>query len=271
MKKNTRLKLGALGILLVIIAYFCIVNSQVVGELDEVKQLAVTDNSEGVAKERGSYLWNVSAYFTKGDIICGRVTEPQLKEPGWLQCLEPPNLEDPRYGEIVLPHIFVYLDLLSENMERVSRVEMVWVNDPNAKPPLNQHLYIYNMSYIFENSTVSDYYPVEKVPGTIWVVLTPDGAPKNGTYTLEVWTLGGAAPPQDNPPTNIALGKRAIGYRFAFLLPLGVFFAICGVLSIFIGSFPKIIERKGKKRTDKFSLGKRKRFRAVKVFTFLYC
>lgn len=250
MKRKTRMKLCAFGILLVIIAFFCVANSQILVELDEVEELALTDNSEGVAKQRGSYLWNVSANFTKGDIICGRLTEPQYKIPGWLQCLEPANPSDPRYGKIVLHNIYVYLELLNETMGLVSKVEMVWVNDPNAKPPLNQHLYIYNMSYLFPNSSVSDYYPVEQVPGTIWIVLTPRGAPKNGTYTLRVSAFGSTTPPQDNPPTLIALGKRLLGYPFTFLLSIGISLTICGTACIIVGVFPEVIERerKGLKR-----------------------
>lgn len=263
MKKNTRIKLAVFGVLLVIIGYFCVRSSQALVPLNEVEELGLTDNSEGVAKQRGSYLWNVSAYFAEGDIICGRLTEPQYKTPGWLNCLEPVNPFDPRYGKINLPNIFVYLELLSEDMELISKVEMVWVNDPNAKPPMRDHLYIYNMSYIFENSTTSDYYPVETVPGTIWIVLTPDGAPCNGTYTLRVRAFGSAIPPQNNPPTHIALGKRLLDYPFSYLLPLGVFSAIVGVVLIFTGSFPKIIERKGRQKKRKVSLLlKRKRFRS---------
>jgi len=249
MKKNTRLKLGVFGILLVVIGYFCVTNSQVLVGLNKVEEIALADNSQKVAQERGSYLWNVSAYFTKGDIICARLTEPQPKEPGWLQCLEPANLFDPRYGKIELPNIYVYLKLFHNDAELVSEVEMVWVNDPYAKSPLDQHLYIYNMSYLFENSTVSDYHPVENVPGTIWIVLTR--APENGTYTLTVSAFGSTVPPRDQPPTHIALGKRLMGYPFAYLLPLGVFSAIVGVVLIFIGSFPKIIERERKTKKEK--------------------
>lgn len=251
MKSKTRIKLGAFGILLLIIGYFCVTNSQVSIALDEVEELALADNSEGVAQNRGSYLWNVSAYFTEGDIICGRLTEPQYKEPGWLDCLEPSNPFDPRYGKIELPNIYVYLELLDNEMGLISKVEMVWVNDPYAKAPLNLHLYIYNMSYLFANSTPSSYYPVEMVSGTIWIVLTPHGAPKNGTYTLKVSAFGSTVPPQNNPPTQIALGKRLFGYPFAYLLPLGAFFIIGGTASVIIGAFPRAVEWERKTSKNK--------------------
>jgi len=234
MKKNNRLKIGALGILLIFVAYFCVTNYQVPVELDEVEEVNRTEKSSS---------WNVTASFVEGDIICGLVLEPQYQIPGWLQCLEPAGYILP-YGYCKYPHIFVYLDLYKDD-ELVSKVEMVWVNDPYAKEPINMHLYVYNMSYVEKNSTMV-YHPVETVSGT-WVVLTPEGAPANGTYRLEVSASGAIPPPVNNPPTKIALGKRLISYPYTYLLPLGVVSASSGVVCIVIGGFPRIIERKQKK------------------------
>jgi hypothetical protein len=246
MRRNRRLKIGVFGVILIFIAYFLISNYQVPVELDEVKEVARTTNTlRNIAA--GNYSWNVTASFFKGDIICGLVQEPQPSSENisWLNFLEPPGTYEP-YGYINYPHIFVFLELYNGD-ELISKVEMVWVNDPNAKPPINAHLFLYNMSYLYDHEYK---FPVDTVANT-WIVLTPEGASADGNYTLKVFAFGAISPPNDIPPTNIALGRRLIGCPYTYFLPLGVCSAICGVFCIFISVFPKIIEREKRKLAER--------------------
>jgi len=242
MKRGRRFKIGILGVFLIAVGYFCATNSGIPVKLNDVEEVSRVNNSASA----GICSWNVSGWFAKGDVICGLVLEPQYKVPGWLQCLEPIG-DVPPYGFVDYPHIFVYLKLLDEGGDVVSWVEMLWVNDPNAKSPLNLHLYVYNMTYIFGGSSES-YFPVEVVWGTSWIVLTPEGAPHNGTYTLSVSAFGAISPPSDNPPTVIALGKRKIGYPYTYLLPLGIVLICGGLFANFVALFPYIVERKNVRR-----------------------
>lgn len=244
MKSSRRLKIGVLGTALILVAYFLIVNHQTPVRLETVDEVNAQINSLKNISE-GNYSWNVSASFVEGDIICGLVLEPLPSSEGisWLNILEPIGPVTP-YGYINYPHIFVYLELYNgDNL--VSKVEMVWVNDPEASPPVNAHLYVYNMSYVYANETAEPKYHYVETVGT-WVVLTPDGAPENGTYTLKVFAFGAIPPPDNVPPSRIALGKRLIGYPYTYFLALGIFSSICGVSCVVISIFPGIIERKKK-------------------------
>ena len=236
-KKRRRMKLGFLGMVLVLIGLFSVVNYNILVPQNIVKEVSATENGSTGTQ------WNVTGKFDAGDIICGLVLEPTYREPGWLDILEPMVLNHPRYGKILYPNIAVYLELYYEDGLLISKIEMIWINDPNAKPPVNLHLYIYNMTYLPENSSLSSYFPVEAVTGTSWIVLTPEGVKDSGNYTLKVSAFGAMPAPTDQPPSRIALGERLVGYPYWFLLPVGLCIIILGVTVMVIVLFPRIIEK----------------------------
>ena len=245
MKRSRRWKLFTFGIMLAIAGYLCIGNYNTPIIRESVNEVKATDNSG----KASSYSWNVTASFAKGDVICGLVLEPQYREPGWFQVLEPRGSVLP-YGYIEYPHIFVRLYLYNKDGNLIyPLIEMVWVNNPEAKEPVKSHFYIYNMTYLYDENSTNQYFPVDVVPGTSWIVLTPKGAPDNGTYTLKVSAFGASIPPVDNPPTRIALGKKSVmsDYPYTFLLPIGIGLVSSGVISILIAGFPQIIERRSKR------------------------
>jgi hypothetical protein len=245
MKRSRRWKLFAFGLILTIAGFLCLGNYNTPVIRESVIEVNATDNSS----KAGSYLWNVTASFAKGDIICGLVLEPQYKEPGWFLCLEPTG-DVPPYGYVEYPYIFVYLYLYNEHGDLVYPfIEMVWVNNPEAKEPVKFHFYIYNMTYMYNENSTNQYSPVDVVPGTSWIVLTPEGAPNNGVYTLKVSAFGARAPPVDDPPVRIALGKKlgTSDYPYTFLLPIGICLVASGGVSILIAGFPRIIERRSKR------------------------
>jgi len=242
MKKGRRLKLGISGLVLVFIGLFSIMNYNVSIPRNEVDEVAATENASIGTK------WNVTGKFIEGDIICGLVLEPVYEEPGWLNIMEPMVPEHPRYGSINFRNIAVYLELYYEDGSLVSKIEMIWVNNPEASSPVNLHLYIYNMTYLTENSTPSSYLEVETITGTSWVVLTSEGVEKSGDYTLEVSAFGAIPAPKDQPPSRIALGNRVIEQPYGFLFPVGLCAVVIGAVLMVIATFPSIIEKRNRER-----------------------
>lgn len=232
MKRDTRLRFAVYGAILLIASVACIFASQSPVEFENVEELRYYEN-----KADSPARWDVNATFNKGDIICGLML-PRHTE--WVMSpLEAASFEEP-YGYIPLRHMFVWLDLYNESGQRIIRVELVLVNDPNHPDPSKRRtLFVYNMTYSYGNTT--KYHRVETVPGSNWIILTPEGAPSNGTYALKILTM----PPKDAPPVRIALGKLNTTYRYVYssLLPVGVVLLFGGVFLAAVAVYPKFLQK----------------------------
>jgi len=234
MKRDMRLRFAVYGTILLIASVACIFASQSPVEFENVEELRYYEN-----KADSPARWDVNATFNKGDIICGLMS-PRHAE--WIVSLEAASPTSPiePYGKIPFRHMFVWLDLYNESGQRIVRVELVLVNDPNhPNRAMRNMLFVYNMTYLYGNTT--EYHRVETVPGTNWIILTPKGAPSNGTYTLKISTM----PTKDVPPARIALGKLNTTYQYVYssLLPVGVVLLFGGVFLAAVAVYPKFLQK----------------------------
>ncbi len=235
MKKSTRLKIGFYGLVLIIVGSIIAINYQFQVKGDTVVEIDRVENSAASK----SYWWNVSGYFEKGDVVCGLLLPPIYQVPGWLQMLEPHGSYAP-YGMIPFSHVFVDCSLFDSSGETVSTVEIVWANDPNGKPPINEQLLVYDMTYLVQGKE-DQYSPVMQV--SPWFELVPRGVDFSGNYTLKISAYGATAMPVDQPPFVIALGKRSIVHPYLFFLPLGSVIIAGGVFLVVVAAIPMIVTR----------------------------
>ena len=258
MKKGTRIRLAIYGLIFLIISAVCIVTSQSPVEYKDVEEISRVENTPGVPP----YYWNVSAEFNKGDIICGLMLPPPDagNGTGWLYNLEPGGSFEEPYGEIPFPHMFAWLKLYndSESEQSISTTEIVLVYNPDLPPghPMQRRLLVFNMSYLYGNT--SEYHPVETVPSKpTWVILTPEGIPSSGIYTLRVETM----PLKDIPPAVIALGKLYSKYRYehSFLLPVGIALVLGGSFLTITAVHPDFLEKIKRNKSKSRRLRIRKR------------
>ena len=257
MKKGTRIRLAIYGLIFLIISAVCIVTSQSPVEYKDVEEISRVENTPGVPP----YYWNVSAEFNESDIICGLMLPPPdtENETGWLYNLEAPSSCEP-YGYIPFPHMFTWLKLYNNNEseQSISTTEIVLVHDTNLPPghPMQRQLLVFNMSYLYGD--ISEYHPVETVPSKpTWVILSPEGAPSSGIYTLRVETM----PPQNIPPSVIALGKLYSKYRYeyGFLLPVGIALVLGGSFLVITAVHPDFLGKikRNKSKSRKLRIRKR--------------